>query len=311
MFNLNEFIITKTITSYVKDGVAGNTSIFNGYFPNLYNNVTNYVMDISGSLRISGDMNINDGGNLFCRNFIKSSNIEGIDACGNIFIGGMNTISGARNISIGNFSSNTINTRNIIKIGGTITSSISLKTGPILYLNYTSLPNSSAGPGNQASGIHIGDNGSLDAGYMVVSYDRAGYVFKSPASNNVVKLDISGLLLPSTNSKIVSLRQPSGANETIDSNYVISATSIDVSNVFLKNDSISTATQQVVDTSMSVLGTMSIGKYTTLTANAKLDVSGNAIVSRLGVGTNSVNSAYALEINGNVFQGSGGFIWQF
>lgn len=327
MLNLNEFLITKTVTSYSKNNnIAGNTSVFNGYFPNLYNNVTNYVMDISGSLRISGDMNVNDGGNLYCRNFINSSNYEGIDVCGNIFIGGMNTISGTRNIQIGNFSSNTINTRNLIKlggtqdqviIGGTVTTSVSLKTGPILYLNYTSLPNSSAGTGNQASGIHIGDNGSLDAGYMVVSYDRAGYVFKSPASTNVVKLDISGILLPSSTSKIVSLRPPFGANETIDSSYVVSVSSIDISNVFLKNYLVSSTSQQVVDTSMSVLGTMSIGKYTNLVAGAQLDVSGNVMVSRLGIGTTSVNSSYALDIsgetyiNGNVSQDSGYYIWQF
>jgi len=403
MLSLNEFIISKTITSYVKDSIAGNTSVFNGYFPNLYNNATNYVMDISGSLRLSGDVNVNDGGklnsnnstfyllntgvktislggdascivmgnassmvtanynwsvlhdasingnvvtggnlavlhdsslngnvtvggNVLCYTSIKATNYEGIDVCGNIFVGGFNTISGTRNIAIGNFSSNTINTKNIIKIGGnqdqiilggTISSSISLKTGPIIYLNYLSLPNSSAGPGNQAAGIHIGDNGSLDAGYLVVSYDRAGYVMKSPASNTVVKLDISGLILPAATSKIVSLRLPSGANETIDSSYVVGVSSIDISNVFLKNYFISSSSQQVVDTSMSVLGQVSMGKSTSLISNTQLDISGNTISSRIGIGTTSVNASYTLDVSGdthikgNVSQDSGYYIWQF
>lgn len=380
MLNLNEFIITKTIQAYVKNSVAGNTSVFNGYFPNIYNNATNYVIDVSGSLQISGDININDSGklntntsnfyllntgvktiniggdassiimgnatsivtanynlevlhdsitygNIFCNTAIKSANYEGIDSYGNIIIGGLNELVGNRNISIGNFSSNFINTKNIIKLGGsqdqvilggTITSSISLKTGPIIYLNYTSLPNSSAGPGNQAAGIHIGDNGSVDAGYLVVSYDRAGYVIKSPASNTVVKLDISGLILPSTTSKIVSLRPASGANETIDSSYVVGVSSIDISNVFLKNYLISSASQQVVDTAtVSMTGNLSVGKYTSIISNTQLDISGNTMTTRLGVGTLAVNSSYTLDVNGethirgNVSQDSGYYIWQF
>lgn len=328
MLNLNEFIITKTITAYVKNSVAGNTSVFNGYFPNIYNNATNYVMDVSGSFRLSGDMNINNGGNLSvagnvsCYATITATNYETSDICGNIFIGGFNTISGTRYITIGNFSSNTINTRNIIKIGGTqdqliwggsIISDSSLKTGKILYLNHTAFANTSGG-----SGIHIGDNGSLDAGYFAVSYDRAGYVMKSTASNNVVKLDISGLLLPSATSKIVELRPASGANETIDSSYVVGVSSIDISNVFLKNYLISSASQQVVDTAtVSMTGKLSVGKYASLITNAQLDVNGNTMTTRMGVGTLAVNSSYALDISGethirgNVSQDSGYYIWQF
>lgn len=380
MVSLNAFIISKTITSYVKNGVAGNTSVFNGYFPDLYNNVSNYVMDISGSLRISGDININDGGklasnnstfcllnsgvqtihvgqgassldmgstgstvtanynltvlhdsslngnalvggNVSCYGVIKSTNYESVNAAGDMFIGGvLNTPSvSSRSIKIGNFNT-TVNTVNGITIGGpqdTVTigaKNIYFATSPQL-----SAPRFNLNVGQtsaSAAGIYIGNLTSLSAGYVAVSQDQLGYVVKAPTSANIVKLDTNRLVLPTSTAKIVSL-QPS---TDIDSNYVVGVSSLDISNVLLKTANFpnylsqpyANASQPVVDTSLSILGTsVSLGKYTNLIAGAQLDVSGNAVVSRLSIGTTSVNSAYALEVKGNVFQDSGGFIWQF
>ena len=380
MPSLNAFLITKTITSYVKDGVAGNTSVFNAYFPNLYNNVTNYVMDISGSLRISGDININDGGklasnnstfyllnsgvqnihvgqgassldfgnsvstvtanynltvlndsslngnvlvggNTCCYGVIKSTNYESLNAAGDMFIGGLlNTPSvTTRSIKIGNFNT-TVNTINGITIGGpqdTVTlngnpiyfATSPQLTAPQFYLNVGQTSASNAG-------IYIGNLTSLSAGYFAVSQDQLGYVAKAPLSSNIVKFDINGLVLPTSTAKIASLRPSSD----IDSSYVVGVSSLDISNVLLKTANFpnylaqpyATASQPVIDTSLSILGTsVSMGKYTNLIAGAQLDVSGNVMVSRLGIGTTSVNSSYALEVKGNVFQNSGGFIWQF
>jgi len=379
MSSLNEFIISKTITSYVKDGVAGNTSVFNGYFPNLYNNVSNYVMDISGSLRISGDININDGGklgsnnstfsllnsgvqtihvgqgassldmgnsgstvtanynltvlhdsslngnvlvggNASCYGVIKSTNYESVNAAGDIFIGGLlNTPLSSRSIKIGNFNA-TANTINGITIGGP-QDTVTLNGNPIYFATSPQLtaPRFNLNVGQisaSTAGIYIGNLTSLSAGYFAVSQDQLGYVIKAPISSNIVKFDINGLVLPTATAKIASLRP----STDIDSSYVVGVSSLDISNVLLKTANFpnylaqpyATASQPVIDTSLSILGTsVSMGKYTNLIAGAQLDVSGNVMVSRLGIGTNSVNTSYALEVKGNVFQNSGGFIWQF
>ena len=69
MTDINTFLITKMISVYnASTQQYGNTSIFTAYYPNLFNNVGNYVLDISGSSRISGDININDGGKLASAN---------------------------------------------------------------------------------------------------------------------------------------------------------------------------------------------------------------------------------------------------
>ena len=47
----------------------------------------------------------------------------------------------------------------------------------------------------------------------------------------------------------------------------------------------------------------------TVVANAQVDVAGNAIVSRMGLGSSSVRPAYVLDINGNTF--SNGTILQW
>ena len=67
LIDTNNFYITKTIQSY-GNGSLGNTSLFHVYLPNLFNTVTNYVFDVSGSSRFSGDMNINDGGKIASNN---------------------------------------------------------------------------------------------------------------------------------------------------------------------------------------------------------------------------------------------------
>ncbi|NDC83899.1 hypothetical protein EB093_09635, partial [bacterium] len=64
----NNFYIVKSATSYVAGSTQANTSLFHAYLPNLFNNTSNYVLDVSGSVRLSGDMNVNDGGKIASNN---------------------------------------------------------------------------------------------------------------------------------------------------------------------------------------------------------------------------------------------------
>ena len=69
LVDINNFYITKTLRKYsLSTNTTGMTSVFHVYLPELFNNVNNFVFDISGSARFSGDMNINDGGKLSTNN---------------------------------------------------------------------------------------------------------------------------------------------------------------------------------------------------------------------------------------------------
>jgi hypothetical protein len=68
MVNTRNFFITKTIQSYQNSTILGNTSLFHAYLPNVFNNVTNYVFDLSGSARVAGDVNVTDNGRIRSNN---------------------------------------------------------------------------------------------------------------------------------------------------------------------------------------------------------------------------------------------------
>jgi hypothetical protein len=70
MVNKNNFFVSKVIKAYQTGAppTLGNTSLFHAHIPNVFNNTTNYVLDVSGSIRLSGDMNVNDGGKIASNN---------------------------------------------------------------------------------------------------------------------------------------------------------------------------------------------------------------------------------------------------
>jgi len=92
--DINNFYITKTIQQY-GTLTFGNTSLFHTYIPNVFNNVNNFVFDVSGSVRISGDMNVNDGGKIASNNQtfnLLNSGVNQINFGGdasNVYIGSL------------------------------------------------------------------------------------------------------------------------------------------------------------------------------------------------------------------------------
>jgi hypothetical protein len=278
---------------------------------------------INRRLFVGGDSSFN--GNLWCNNS-KVVYSSYFDNHSNINLGVLD-VSGTRTINIGNFTGPY--TRNSISIGGpldNVTINNTRFTGPQVSTAKTLLLNASGGLGTSyGSGFTVYDNSSVLAGYVLVSYDRTGFVFKSPESANIVKMQISDLSINSTtipNAGIVTLYKTTGVGA--DSTVTMGVSTFDISNITLRNLTNSTVSQQVIDTSMSVLGQMGVGKYTGMIANAQLDVNGNTMVSRLGIGTNTVKtlitnvsslgggtSSICVEVSGNIYQNTGGYIWQF
>jgi hypothetical protein len=69
MYDINTFVIANVNQAY-NPGVKqlGESQILYCYFPNIFNRVNNGVFDVSGNMYISGDININDAGQIFSNN---------------------------------------------------------------------------------------------------------------------------------------------------------------------------------------------------------------------------------------------------
>ena len=76
MYDLNSMLITSVKQNFIQtsysDGsttmIPGFTKLYYCYIPNLFNRANNTILEVSGNMVMSGDMNINDGGKLITNN---------------------------------------------------------------------------------------------------------------------------------------------------------------------------------------------------------------------------------------------------
>jgi UDP-3-O-[3-hydroxymyristoyl] glucosamine N-acyltransferase len=85
----NRYVIN-TVGTTISSVTPGLSKIYTCYIPNLYNRATNKIFDVSGNMEISGDININDGGNLITNN--TTFNLINNNASTVNFAGDANTI---------------------------------------------------------------------------------------------------------------------------------------------------------------------------------------------------------------------------
>uniref|UniRef100_A0A6C0B3T4 Fibronectin type-III domain-containing protein n=1 Tax=viral metagenome TaxID=1070528 RepID=A0A6C0B3T4_9ZZZZ len=65
MIDTNRMMVTSVKQSYVlSTSTPGLSKVYTCYLPNLYNSATNNIFDVSGNMTVSGNIDINDGGNL-------------------------------------------------------------------------------------------------------------------------------------------------------------------------------------------------------------------------------------------------------
>jgi predicted acyltransferase (DUF342 family) len=126
--------------------VSGITKIYNCYLPNLFNRANNNVLDVSGNSTHSGDININDGGNLITNNStfnLINTTAQTVNFAGNastINIGnprvtGMTTICTQADISGNTLIRSNLQVANNIVTGGNITTSAALNVAGDLSMN--------------------------------------------------------------------------------------------------------------------------------------------------------------------------------
>jgi hypothetical protein len=64
----NDLLITGTVKNYVTNTVAGESYIFDLFYPYFFNHNNYNVFEVSGNMVLSGDLRINDSGRLMTNN---------------------------------------------------------------------------------------------------------------------------------------------------------------------------------------------------------------------------------------------------
>jgi hypothetical protein len=186
------------------------------------------------------------------------------------------------------------------------------------------------------SGLWIRDFSVNNLGLFIITADVQGFIFKAPTygniyqyqsellsveglkSQNIIRLDVNKM----TTTAITGLVTLSPiSNDPDGCRYSITGSNIDITNIFIKDKDISQNIQSI-STDINIKGNIyskNNAVFNNLLINTNIAVpntvmtiSGNTIINRLGIGTSSVNpDANSLEVQGNIYQQNGGYIWQF
>ncbi len=157
------------------------------------------------------------------------------------------------------------------------------------------------------TGLYIRDNNIDNLGYFLQNGTMDGYIFKSTQNANRVNLDVSGLKITAGSQQFVVLRP--NIISGVSADYTITTAIVTPSDISGLDASLNrrverdivntTATTQVLATGLLATGLYANKTVAQIVSNTQLDINGNAIATRLGLGTNAVNTNYALDIVGN------------
>jgi hypothetical protein len=249
--------------------------------------------------------NITANQNVYALNTVHSTYYDGVPTINaGVLTSDMNIGSSvpglnSRQIKIGNFEDGgggTVNSiyigggQDVVVMGGTVVNNQSIKSGPVIYLNTPIFENGVLVGDNTSvdSGIMIADSGNAVVGKIIVPSDKSGFLLKptDPTNTNVLKFDIKNSVLPESYATgLMALRR---SNDSSESTYTMVVGSIDPDNILFGNKSLATtASPQVIDSNISVLGHMSVGSYPAYS-----------------------QSQCSLEVSGNIYQ-TNGLVWQF
>jgi len=296
MPTVDGIVVSKLYTPWKKDDGSGSvvpptnghSKLFYCYLPDLFSHIGHSVLDICGSMHVSGDAFVYDnitvsqqtylganvtiatdvsaGGNVYCGNHTFLNYID--DYAGNLMIG---TIGGGKHIQISGGSA-AVGIPNTITIGSGVdeltlqgnlqlAGQVSTTTKSIQLLKGSIGSTDSAG-----AGIYVRNNGNDRAGYLAVNQALDGWLVKPTVSSaTVVNLATQTMNLDLPNVRDITTgermhralvwMQDSGVGE-LDSSYSMVMGTIDASNLFLQHhlDPASSATNQVVATNVEISG---------------------------------------------------------
>jgi hypothetical protein len=344
--NVNGFVIGgyyKTFSSSQR----GQSKMINLYAPYLLNRDKNFVLEASGSILLSGDLNVT-GNAKICTNYIdaESNSVNNTLKIGNvhaskILIGTTDittdirigktdgSLTGSRGtqarIHIGDLNSSVHIYGNLFLPGSVTSESIT----NLEVKNKSIRLNDEANNSSAGSGIYIRDNyegvvpgngvddsganvvGTNYSGQILVNSSRMGFTFKAPASSKYINFDLDNFLVNFANGSdkgIVTIGFDSPNNFTVKQRdvQIMDIINLDVSlnrRVFRNaalTYNVNNPNTQVIDDKLAMTGLMINKMQNQIITNTQMDISGNAVITKLGLGTSSVNTnSYVLDISGN------------
>lgn len=288
---------------------------------------------VQGGASIGNDLNV--GGNLYINNYLDS--VSGAD---HLHLGYTNTqkmyigssdftneirvgtsISGVRSSDIDIYIGDDAHSR--VHILGNL-----LVPGQVTFQNQTNLEiqnknillNDQAPPGTSfGAGIYIREDNSDQAGQILINPNMSGFFLKATRSTNIVNFETELMKLPAGLGRGILTIVPTSTSD--GSNYTVARGVVDISDIQFLDASlnnrvmrnpVTTLTQvntQVINGNLLMTGLYVNKLEATVVGNAQVDISGNAIVSRMGLGASIVRPSYVLDISGNTF--SNGAILQW
>jgi hypothetical protein len=247
---------------------------------------------------------------------LRTNTIDSLPGSTTLTIGGTNagnvtikTTSGANNyLNLGDANSNVQINGNLFLPGSITTVNTSINNLEIK--NKTILLNDEAAglKVSAFSGLMFRDNNLNNQGQFLMNGKTDGFLFKSSFSPNRVNLDVSGLTLTNGLTQGFVLLK---ANAVVDvsADYTITTGTVAIQDIqqldtslnrrVERNPSTTTATTQVVDTKILATGLYVNKGVDSYIANSQMDIAGNVFMSKLGLGTSSVNSSYTLDVAGS------------
>ena len=176
--------------------------------------------------------------------------------------------------------------------------------------NKTILLNDQAAGTNVSTfcGLTFRDNNLDNQGYFLVNGKTDGFLFKSSFSPNRVNLDVSGLTLTNGLTQGFVILKPNSIVD-VSADYTLTTGLVNIRDIqqldtslnrrVERNPTTTTATTQVVDTKILAAGLYVNKTVDTYISNSQMDIAGNAFITKLGLGTSSVNTNYTLDITGS------------
>ena len=347
--NANDFVIGGYYKTFLSLSQRGQSKLIHLHAPYLLNRDKNFVIEASGSILLSGDLNVT-GNAKICTNYIdaESNSANNTLKIGNVYaskilIGSTDTttdirigktdgsLTGSRGtqaeIHIGDLNSSVHIYGNLFLPGSVTSESIT----NLEVKNKSIRLNDEANDSSTGSGIYIRDNytdaiagtgvddagasvvGNNYAGQILVNSSRKGFTFKAPASSKYINFDLDNFSVTNGYDKgLVTIKLDSANNYTVRQRDVeiMDIVNLDVSlnrRVF-RNAALTyntdNPTTQVIDDKLTMNGLMINKMQIQMITNTQMDISGNAIITKLGLGTSSVNTnayGYVLDISGNTW----------
>jgi hypothetical protein len=247
---------------------------------------------------------------------LRTNVIDSLPGSGTLTIGGTNagnvtikSASGSTNyLFLGDANSNVQISGNLFLPGSITTVNTSINNLEIK--NKTILLNDEATGTNVSgfSGLMFRDNNVNNQGHFLMNGTTDGFVFKSSFSPNRVNLDVSGLTLSNGLTQGFVVLKPN-AIMGVSADYTVTTALVGIKDIqqldaslnrrVERNPTTTTATTQVVDTKILATGLYVNKPVDSYITNAHMDIAGNAFITKLGLGTNSVNTSYTLDVAGN------------